>query len=90
MAGFLGAGRMRRGQYNAPMNGAAAARATIVAAFLLFCSPANAVQPPADHCRATSKIEYDSAKKRFLLRNRFGAYVKTGHIWRRYYWYCQL
>jgi hypothetical protein len=63
--------------------------ATVVILGLLHSS-ANAVQPPADHCRAASKIEYDSAKKQFLLRNRFGAYVRTGRIWRRHYWYCQL
>jgi len=69
-----------------------AARPLAVAAAILalLCSSANAVQPPSDHCRAASKIEYDSAKKQFLLRNRFGAYVRTGRIWRRHYWYCQL
>ena len=84
-----------------PMNGgrlstlrnSAAAAGTLVftAAILVFlCSSANAVQPPSDHCRAASKIEYDSAKKQFLLRNRFGAYVRTGRLWRWHYWYCQL
>jgi hypothetical protein len=63
----------------------------VIAALLMFCCPsANAVQPPSEHCRAVSKIEYDSAKKQFLLRNRFGAYVRTGRIWRRHYWYCQM
>lgn len=55
----------------------------------LVSSSANAVQPPSEHCRAATKIEYDSARKQFLLRNRFGAYVRTGRIWRRHYWYCQ-
>jgi hypothetical protein len=55
----------------------------------LLCSSANAVQPPSEHCRAASKIEYDSARKQFLLRNRFGAYVRTRRIWRWHYWYCQ-
>lgn len=70
----------------------AAARlfAVIAAIFSLLCSSANAVQPPSDHCRAASKIEYDGARKQFLLRNRYGAYVRTGRIWRRHYWYCQL
>lgn len=63
--------------------------AVIVAILGSLHSSAQAVQPPADHCRAASKIEYDSAKKQFLLRNRFGAYVRTGRIWRRHYWYCQ-
>lgn len=70
----------------------AAARsfAVIAAILALLCSAANAVQPPSDRCRAASKIEYDSAKKQFLLHNRFGAYVRTGQIWHRHYWYCQL
>lgn len=64
-----------------------AVMATILA---LLSTPARAVAPPSDQCRAVSKIEYDSAKKQFLLRNRFGTYVRTGQIWRRHYWYCQL
>jgi hypothetical protein len=70
----------------------AAARsfAVIAAILALLCSAANAAQPPSDRCRAASKIEYDSAKKQFLLHNRFGAYVRTGQIWHRHYWYCQL
>jgi hypothetical protein len=83
---------MSREQWSTLMNGAATARslAVIAATLALFCSPAKAVQPPSDHCRVVSKIEYDSAKKQFLLRNRFGGYVRTGRIWRRHYWYCQL
>jgi hypothetical protein len=52
-------------------------------------SPVNAVQPPGNRCRPASKVEYNSAKKQFLLRNRFGMYVRNGWIWRRHYWYCQ-
>ena len=63
--------------------------AVAAAVMALLCSSANAVQPHSEHCRAASKIEYDSARKQFLLRNRFGAYVRTGRIWRRHYWYCQ-
>ena len=71
---------------------AAAAESFVVITVMLalLCSSANAVQPPLDHCRVASKAEYDSARKQFLLRNRFGAYVRTGRIWRRHYWYCQL
>jgi hypothetical protein len=65
-------------------------RAVIAIMFAALSSQANAVQPPSDQCRAVTKIEYDSAKKQFLLRNRFGAYVRTGRIWRWHYWYCQL
>jgi hypothetical protein len=89
------AGRMgvdERKQWSALMTGAATARSlAVITAMLVFLgSPAKAVQPPSDHCRVVSKIEYDSAKKQFLLRNRFGGYVRTGRIWRRHYWYCQL
>jgi len=87
---------MNHGQLCALRKSTAAARSLVVIAAVsvpikgLFSSSANAVQPPADHCRPVSKIEYDSANKQFLSRNRFGAYVRTGRIWRRHYWYCQL
>jgi hypothetical protein len=82
---------MNRGLFYTARNGLVAARLLAVGAAILalLCSSANAVQPPSEHCRAASKIEYDSARKQFLLRNRFGAYVRTGRIWRRHYWYCQ-
>ena len=64
--------------------------AVVAAILALLCSAANAVQPPSDRCRVAYKIEYDIAKKQFLLHNRFGAYVRTGHVWHRHYWYCQL
>jgi hypothetical protein len=54
----------------------------------LTSSSMSAEQPHFEGCRAASKIEYDSAKRDYLLRNKYGAYVRTGHIWRRYYWYC--
>jgi hypothetical protein len=57
---------------------------------LSFASAAKAQTPPREGCRAASKIEYDSAKRHFLLRSRVGAYLKTGHFWRHYYWYCHL
>ena len=59
-----------------------------------WCSPVNAAanpaQPPNDQCRPATKLEYNSAKQQYLLRNGVGAYVRTGHLWRRYYWYCPL
>ena len=61
-----------------------------VIGLMLIASPSsseNAQQPPRN-CRAVPKIEYDSAKRENLLRNRNGAYIRTGGIWRRYYWYC--
>jgi hypothetical protein len=82
---------MRDARWCGLLNSRAAKALALIAGTLpLLCSPASAVQPPFDHCRPASKIEYDSAKKDFLLRNRFGAYVRTGRIWRRHYWYCQL
>jgi hypothetical protein len=81
---------MRRGQSKKAMMAAAGAFAIVAASLAFFSSLAYAAQPPSDHCRAASKVEYDSAKKQFLLRNRFGAYIRTGRVWRRHYWYCQL
>jgi hypothetical protein len=83
---------MRDAPWRRRMNGTTVAIALAIAVTLLVLlrSPAQAVQPPAEYCRAASKIEYDSAKKHFLLRNRFGAYVRTGRLWRRHYWYCPL
>ncbi len=54
----------------------------------VFATSASAEPPPWEGCRAVSKIEYDSAKSQYLLRNRFGIYLKTGPLWRRSYWYC--
>ncbi len=56
---------------------------------LVNAKSVNAKQPPREGCRAASKIEYGSAKRQYLLENRFGGYVRTGRIWRRYYWYCR-
>ena len=58
-------------------------------AIALCCSSVDAAQPPGDRCRPASKIEYDSAKRQYLLQNRFGSYVRTGYFGRRFYWYCQ-
>jgi len=51
-------------------------------------SPARALQPPRGGCRFASKIEYDSAKRQYLLRTRVGEYLRTGGWWRRHYWFC--
>jgi hypothetical protein len=74
---------MKRGKLIAPV--------TAVIGLVLIAlpsSPVNAQQPPQAGCVAVSKIEYDSAKKQYLLSNRFGVYVRTGRFFRRYYWYC--
>jgi hypothetical protein len=56
----------------------------------LTTSSLNAQQPPREGCRAASKVEYDSAKSQYLLRGRFGVYLRTGSLWRRHYWFCHL
>ena len=80
---------MRRGKLIALIeNGACSA----VIGLLLIAFPSssvNAEQPPRKGCVAVSKGEYDSAKSQRLLRNMFTAYVRTGRLWRRYYWYCR-
>ena len=65
--------------------------ATIAAILLTFSPSASqaAPQPPNDRCRPASKLEYNSARKRYLLRSRYGMYVRTGWALRRHYWYCQ-
>jgi hypothetical protein len=67
-----------------------AASVAMIASMLLAApaDAANAQQPPWDGCAAVPKIQYDSAKKQYLLVNRFGSYVRTGRFWRHYYWYC--
>ena len=52
-------------------------------------SSAKAQQPPRTGCVAVSKSEYASANRQKLLRNRYGAYVRTGRPMRRFYWYCR-
>ena len=64
--------------------------ATTVPLLAFSCASPDAQQPPWEGCRAASKIEYESAERDFLLQTSFGAYAKTGHWWRRYYWYCHL
>jgi hypothetical protein len=75
---------MKRGQGVVALRGAAAAM--LIAASTLS---AYAQQPPGPDCRRVSKVEYNSAKSYYLLRTKFGAYVRTGHFWRRHYWYCR-
>ena len=65
---------------------------TAVIGLMLIAFPAssvNAEQPPHKGCVGVSKGAYQSAKKKKLLRNRFGTYVRTGRLWHRYYWYCR-
>jgi hypothetical protein len=63
--------------------------ASAALAFTLLSSPSFAQEPPGANCRHASKIEYNSAKQLYLLRNQFGIYLKNGPFWRRRYWYCR-
>ena len=66
-----------------------ASAAMIASTLLAFPAyAAKGQEPPWDGCTAVPKIQYDSAKKQYLLVNRFGSYVRTGRFWRHYYWYC--
>jgi hypothetical protein len=54
-------------------------------------SPAKGQQPPLrEGCRAVSKLEYDTAKREYILISKGGRYVQTGHFWRRNYWWCHV
>jgi hypothetical protein len=68
-------------------------RVALIAAIVACLSPAPAFAeptPPQEGCRPASKLEYDSAKREYLLISRFGRYVRTGNFWRHYYWWCHL
>jgi hypothetical protein len=54
-------------------------------------SSVKAQQPPLrEGCRAVSKLEYDTAKREYILISRGGRYVQTGYFWRRHYWWCHV
>ena len=54
-------------------------------------SSVRAQQPPLrEGCRAVSKLEYDTAKREYILISKGGRYVQTGHFWRRHYWWCHV
>ena len=66
--------------------------AAVLVAALAACTAAhaaNAAQTPPDNCRPASKLEYNSAKRQFLLNTRSGSYVRMGRIFARHYWYCR-
>jgi hypothetical protein len=46
--------------------------------------------PPKEDCRPISKIEYNAAKREYLLTSRVRVYVRTGPFWRRHYWHCPI
>ena len=73
------------------LRSATALIAVLVLLVLAFSPSARAEtspQPPWKGCYAVDKREYASAKKQKLLHRR-GTYVRTGRLFRRYYWYCR-
>jgi hypothetical protein len=65
----------------------------LVGAMLIAFTPSSvkAQQPPLrEGCRAVSKLEYDTAKREYILISRGGRYIQTGHFWRRHYWWCHV
>ena len=65
----------------------------LVGALLTAFTPSSvkAQQPPLrEGCRAVSKLEYDTAKREYILISKGGRYVQTGHFWRRHYWWCHV
>ena len=61
----------------------------IITVSLLACASATAkTLPPRDGCRPVSKIEYNAAKREYLLNGRARVYIRTGPFWRRHYWHC--
>jgi hypothetical protein len=61
----------------------------VIVASLLACTSAIAKPvPPREGCRPTSKIEYNAAKREYLLKSRVRVYIRTGPFWQRHYWHC--
>jgi hypothetical protein len=53
--------------------------------------PAKGQQPPLrEGCRGVSKIEYDAAKREYIVISKGGRYLQTGYFWRRHYWWCHV
>jgi hypothetical protein len=81
---------MKREKLIAPIAYGAAIVVTGLLLVAFASSSVHAQQPPRPGCVAVSKHEYDSAKKKKLLRGSVGAYVRTGRVLRRhYYWFCR-
>ena len=80
---------MRRGNLIALIESGACT--AVIGSTLIALTPSsvNAEEPPRRGCVAVDKREYDAAKREKLLRDRYSAYVRTGRLWRRYYWYCR-
>jgi hypothetical protein len=58
----------------------------VIAASLLACTSAIAKPvSPREGCRPTSKIEYNAAKREYLLKSRVRVCIRTGPFWHRHY-----
>jgi hypothetical protein len=80
---------MKRGKLIALVKNGACAAVVGLALMAFTTSSAKAQQPPRNGCVAVAKSEYASAKRAKLLRGRYGTYVRTGRVLRRFYWYCR-
>ena len=60
----------------------------ITGSFLVSASAIAKALPPKEGCRPISKIEYNAAKREYLLNSRARVYIRTGPFWRRHYWHC--
>jgi hypothetical protein len=56
----------------------------------MACSASGAVaqQAPRPNCVPVSKQEYNNARKSRLQHQRFGDYIRTGRVLKRFYWFC--
>ena len=54
----------------------------------LMTSPAQSQQAPRANCVAVTKQEYNNARKTRLQQQRFGEYLRTGRVLKRFYWFC--
>jgi hypothetical protein len=80
---------MKRGKLIALIENGACTAVIGLMLIAFLSSSAKAELPPRNGCVAVSKTEYNSANRKKLLRNKFGTYVRTSRLWRRYYWYCR-
>jgi hypothetical protein len=73
-----------------PFEGGRILVAALATASLFACSSTFAAPSPLpkEGCRPVSKIEYNSAKRGYLLSSRARVYIRTGPFWRRRYWHC--
>jgi hypothetical protein len=61
---------------------------TITTSLLACASVVAKPLPSKDGCRPVSKIEYNAAKREYLLNSRARVYIRTGPFWRRHHWHC--